>query len=122
MKKEIISNKAPQPTGAYSQAVKSNDTLYISSQMPMDPISCTIPSTVSAQVVQILTNIQHILNTASFQLSDIMKVTVYLSDTKHFVEFDKAYRDFLSTPFPARSVIICDLDDSFIELDIIAQK
>jgi 2-iminobutanoate/2-iminopropanoate deaminase len=123
MKKQIITSNAPSPTGAYSQAiVTDSDRIYISAQMPMDPETKEIPLSIEDQTIQVLLNIKNILTEASFSINDVAKVTVYLNNNNDFKQFNNIYKTFFEEPYPARSVIKCDLEDELIEMDIIAEK
>lgn len=123
MKKQIFTTKAPSPVGAYSQAIVTNsDRIYISSQMPMNYETGQIPIDIENQTMQVLTNIKNILSEANFSLSDVVKVTVYLNDQNNFKKFNNIYKNFFNEPYPARSVIRCDLEDELIEMDVIAEK
>lgn len=123
MKKEIKTNSAPSPTGAYSQAVVTkNGVLYVSSQMPIDPVTGKLPETIEGQTNQLIDNIKNILLEADHDLDNVVKVTVYLSDKNNFKEFNEIYKSRFSKPYPARAVILNDLDNELIEMDVISEK
>lgn len=124
MKKQIITSNAPGPFGAYSQAVVTNsNNIYISSQVPINPITKEIPESIEKQTAQVLSNINNILSRVDSDLNDIVKVTVYLTDENNFKYFNDEYKTFFKTPYPARSVVLCDLDEGvLLEMDAIAEK
>lgn len=123
MKKQIFTTKAPSPVGAYSQAIVTNlGRIYISSQMPMNPETKEIPDSIEEQTMQVLINIKNILSEGNFSIDDVVKVTVYIHDQNKFKQFNNIYKNFFKEPYPARTVIRCDLEDELIEMDIIAEK
>lgn len=122
MRKIIQTECAPLPIGAYSQGILSpTGTLYISSQMPQNPKNRKIPTGIESQTHQLLKNISEILKSGNLTMDNVMKVTVYLTDEENFSEFNKVYIKYFNQPYPARSVIICPLEDELIEMDIIAE-
>jgi 2-iminobutanoate/2-iminopropanoate deaminase len=124
MKRQITTLNAPSPAGAYSQAIvtKSNN-IYVSSQMPLNPVTKIIPKSIEEQTAQILDNIKNILLEADSELNDIVRITVYLTDKNNFKHFNNVYRTFFREPYPARTVVMCKLDDDLlIEMDAIAEK
>ena len=123
MKKEIKTIKAPSPSGAYSQAILSDSgILYVSSQMPQNPISGKIPESIEDQTDQVIDNIQNILAEAGHCLDDIVKVTVFLLNKDDFKSFNDIYQKRFNKPYPARTVILNDLGNELIEMDIISEK
>lgn len=123
MKKQIKTNEVPNPTGAYSQAVVTkSDRMYISSQMPMNSKTKEIPESIEEQTKQVLTNIRNILSEANFSMNDVVKVTVYLTKQNNFKQFNNVYKTFFIEPYPARTVINCELENELIEMDVIAEK
>src|SRR5690554_148230 len=94
MKKVINSSKAPAAIGPYSQAILAGNTLYISGQLPIDQKTGKIPSDVEAQTKQSLENISYILSEAGFELSDVVKCSVYLKDLNDFSKMNEVYHNF----------------------------
>lgn len=107
MTKEIINtSKAPAAIGAYSQAVKVANTVYISGQIPLDPGDMTMVSDVFAdQAHQVFTNLVAVAQAAGGNLSDAVKLTVYVTDLANFPILNDVMADYLQQPFPARATV-----------------
>ena len=107
MKKEIITtDMAPKAIGPYSQAVKVDGFIFVSGQIPVDPVTNdVIKEDITAQTRQVLKNISSILEAAGAGLHDVVKTTVYLKDLKEFGAINRIYREFFTAPFPARATV-----------------
>jgi 2-iminobutanoate/2-iminopropanoate deaminase len=122
MKKSIMTNKAPMPAGSYSQAILTENLVFVAGQGPLDPATKTVPTTVSEQTRQVLTNIKNILLEAGSSMDKVVKVSVFLSDIKYFNEFNKVYEEFFNEPFPVRTTVGAQLNNIDVEIDVIALK
>ena len=121
--KNILTPKAPTPSGHYSQAVLHDNVIYISGQLPVLPESGEkVQGSVEEQTLQVLKNIKAIVEAAGSDLSKIVKVTIYISDINLWGTTDKVYGEFFGTHKPARTVVpVKDLHYGFyIEMDAIA--
>ena len=78
MKKVISSPSAPKAVGPYSQAIEANGTLYISGQLPINPATGSMPSTIEEQTAQSLKNIEAILHEAGYTFDNVVKTTAYM--------------------------------------------
>lgn len=107
MAKQIIATKdAPGAIGAYSQAVKVGDTVYLSGQIPLDPETMeVVGGGVEAQIKQVFTNLSAVCKAAGGSLEDIVKLTVYLTDLGDFAKVNEAMAGFFEAPYPARAAI-----------------
>lgn len=106
MKKQIKTDAAPQAIGPYSQAVRSGNTVYISGQIPLDPVSQTlIAQDIESQVEQAFANLQAVANAAGGSNSQIVKVNIYLIDLKDFNLVNQVMKKYFEEPFPARAAI-----------------
>lgn len=104
MKEAVSTTKAPAAIGPYSQAIKSNGTIYVSGQLPIDPATGNFPEGgVQAQARQSLTNIKNILAAEGLTMASVCKVTVLLADIKDFAAVNEVYQEFFEAPYPARS-------------------
>jgi len=125
MKKEIFTPKAPKPLGPYSQAVLINNMLFVSGSIGIDDTGNLKPD-IASQTKQCLSNIQHILQEADFNLEDIVKTTIYLTHLENFAVINAIYEEFFkNAPVkPARSTVeVSSLPkDALIEIDVIAIK
>ena len=102
MKRIIASPDAPAAIGPYSQAVEINGTLYVSGQLPVNPVSGTIPEGIEAQTRQSLTNIGYVLEEAGLSFDDVVKTTVLLADIADFAAMNAVYAEFFPGTKPAR--------------------
>ncbi len=95
------------PTGLpFSEAVRVDNTLYLSGQIGILPGTTTlIAGGIKAESQQTLQNIQATLETHGYQMSDLVKCTVMLADIKEWAAFNDVYKTFFTTHFPARSAL-----------------
>lgn len=102
-KKPILTNKAPTPFGTYSQAIKCNDLLFVSGQLPIKE-GCTeiISDDVVEQTSQCFKNIQNICNAAGSNLNDAVKINVYYTDIAASENLNQVMEEFFHEPYPAR--------------------
>ena len=108
MSKTIIhSNHAPAAIGAYSQAVRSGDTVYMSGQIPLDPASMTVvgDGDFRAETHQVFKNLRAVAEAAGGSLDDIVKVNAYLTDLGNFATFNEVMAEYFAQPFPARAAV-----------------
>jgi reactive intermediate/imine deaminase len=107
MKKEIIStDKAPAAIGAYSQAVKVANTVYISGQIPLDPVTKVLVSDEFVeQAHQVFANLSSVAQAAGGTLGDAAKLTVYVTDLSNFPLLNEVMAVYLQKPFPARATV-----------------
>lgn len=105
MKVLIESKKAPQAIGAYSQAIRAGNTVYLSGQIGLDPETMKMEEGIDAQVRRVFLNLQTVAAAAAGDLDDIVKLTVYLTDLSHFPRINEMMAEFFRQPYPARSTI-----------------
>ncbi len=105
--KQIIStDKAPSAIGAYSQAVRSSDTVYISGQIPLDPTTQeVVDGDARTQIDRVFQNVAAVAAAAGGSLSDIVKLTVYLTDLGNFPTVNEVMGEYFTEPYPARAAI-----------------
>ncbi len=103
--KTIISTEnAPAAIGTYSQAVKVDDTVYISGQIPLNPKTMEmVTESFEAQAVQVFENLKAVAEAAGGTLGDFAKITVLLSDLKYFAQVNEIMAKYFSAPYPARA-------------------
>lgn len=122
----IISTKdAPQAIGPYSQAIEANDTLYISGQIPLDPVTMEFVSDeIEAQTHQCLKNIQAILTEAGYSLNHVVKCGIFLTDMNDFAKVNEVYGQYFNEHKPARACVqVARLPrDAKVEIEAIAVK
>ena len=107
MAREIIStDKAPQAIGTYSQAVKIDNTVYMSGQIPLIPETMElVDGDIKAQIVRVFDNLLAVANAAGGDLSHIVKLNVFLTDLANFPAVNEVMADYFSEPYPARAAI-----------------
>ena len=122
-KLKVISTKsAPSAIGAYSQAIKAGDFIYISGQIPLDSKTMELVSEdFNDQINQVITNLNAIVVEAGCQLSDIVKLNVYLKDLEDFQSVNDAMSKTFNQPYPARAAIEVSRlpKDVLVEMDAI---
>ncbi len=125
MKKVISTPFAPKAVGPYSQAVEKNGMLFVSGQLPIDPLTGEFPSGGAFECFdRIFKNIKAILDEAGYNFSDVVKTTVYLTDINDFASMNEVYTLYFDEPFPARAAFaVKDLPkNARAEVELIAIK
>ena len=107
MTKEIIfTDKAPKAIGPYSQAVKSNGFLFVSGQIPLNPETRDLMNaSIEDQAEQVIQNLKNVCEAANTSLSDIVKLTIYITDMNDFSIVNEAMAKHFSEPYPARATV-----------------
>ena len=107
MTKTIISTPlAPAAIGAYSQAVRVQNTVYLSGQIPLDPITMTlVEGGIDAEIRQVFNNLKEVSRAAGGELSDLVKLNVFLTDLSHFQRLNDIIAEYFAPPYPARAAI-----------------
>ena len=107
MPREIIStDQAPQAIGTYSQAVKVNDTVYLSGQIPLVPETMElVEGDMEAQIRRVFDNLQAVCRAAGGELADIAKLNIFLTDLSHFPLVNEVMASYFQQPYPARAAI-----------------
>lgn len=124
MKLPIVCDKAPSAIGPYSQAIKEDGIIFVSGQLPADPITGEFPSDdIKDQTRRSLENVKNILEQAGYGMERVVKTTVLLKDIGDFAEMNEVYKTYFSEPFPARSAFqVAALPrDAKIEIEVIAR-
>lgn len=107
MTRKIISTtQAPAAIGPYSQGIATNNLLFVSGQLPIDPTSGKmIEGDIGAKTQQILKNATAIAEEAGTDLNRVIKTTIFLTDLADFQEVNSAYGAFFPEAPPARSTV-----------------
>ena len=101
MKKAILTKKAPAPIGPYNQAVKYNNMVFISGQIPMNPNDGKlVDSGIREETIQVMENLKEILIEANMDFSHIVKTSIFLKSMENFVEVNKEYGKYFENLIP----------------------
>ena len=123
MSREIIrTDQAPQAIGTYSQAVKVDQTVYLSGQIPLVPESMQmVEGDIEAQIRRVFDNLQAVARAAGGSLADVVKLNVFLVDLNHFPVVNQVMADYFAEPYPARAAIgVAALPkDAGVEMDAV---
>ncbi len=123
MAKEIISTeKAPQAIGTYSQAVKTGSTVYLSGQIPLIPDTMKmVEGDIKQQIHRVFQNLQAVANAAGGDLSDVVKLNIFLTDLSNFPQVNEVMAEYFQQPYPARAAIgVAALPkDAGVEMDAV---
>lgn len=106
MKRVISTDEAPAAVGAYSQATTTGDITFTAGQIPMTPDGELLDDEpIADQTKQSLSNVEAVLAEAGLDMSDVLKVTVFLDDIETFDEMNETYAEFFDEEPPARSAV-----------------
>lgn len=121
--KQIKTNNAPAAIGPYSQAIISQNTVYCSGQIPINPETGNIPDGVEAQANQVFKNIKNLLEAANSSMDNVIKTTVFIKDMNDFSKINEIYAQYFTEPYPARSCVeVARLPkDVLLETEVIAE-
>ena len=125
MKKIITTPNAPAAIGPYSQAIEINNLLFISGQLPINPATSIIESSeITGQTEQVFRNIAAILEAAGYELADVVKSTVFLSDISNFAGMNEVYKKYYASECPARSAFAVKVLPlgALVEIETVAGK
>jgi reactive intermediate/imine deaminase len=102
----IQTDKAPAAIGTYSQGVRAGGTIYLSGQIPLDPVSMELVSAEPrAQIEQVFANLTAVAQAAGATLADVVKLNVYLTDLANFPLVNEIMARHFEAPYPARAAI-----------------
>lgn len=106
MSKTIIQTSgAPAAIGTYSQAVKVDNTVYLSGQIGLDPQSMQLADGIEAQIHRVFKNLQAVCEAAGGSLADIVKINIFLTDLSHFALVNTIMAEYFAQPYPARAAV-----------------
>lgn len=122
-KKIVFTDKAPAPIGPYSQAVIAGNLVFVSGQIPLNPLTGELVNTsVKDEARQVMSNLQDVLQAAGSDFSKIVKTTIFLKDMNDFSTVNEVYGSYFSGDFPARETVeVARLPkDVRVEISVIA--
>jgi reactive intermediate/imine deaminase len=101
----IESPNAPTAIGPYSQSMRVGDTVYLSGQIGLDPATKLLVEGFDAQIERVLENLKAVAEASGGELTDAIKVNVYLTDLANFAKLNEIMERYFTRPYPARAVI-----------------
>ena len=104
MIKSIQTETAPQAIGPYSQGWVCNDMVFTSGQIPVDPVTGSIPEGIQEQTHQSCKNVQAVLEAAGCELGNVVKTTCFIASMDDFAAFNEVYATYFTSK-PARSCV-----------------
>ncbi|MBU2019541.1 MAG: RidA family protein [Bacteroidetes bacterium] len=106
MKKVISIPGAPAPIGPYSQAIVKNEMCFVSGQIPLNPATgLLVDDSIENSTHQVMKNIQSLIKEAGFQMTDIVKCSIFLKDLNDFTAVNSIYSEYFTTEPPARETM-----------------
>lgn len=96
---------APAAIGTYSQAVRVDNTVYLSGQIGLDPNTMMMVEGIEAQVHRVFQNLRAVADAAGGSLNDVVKLNIYLTDLAHFAKVNEVMATYFHQPYPARAAV-----------------
>ena len=120
MKKAILTTNAPAPIGPYSQAIQSNNTLYVSGQIAIDPASNElVAGSIEDETHQVLKNIGAILKEAGLTYDHVVSNTVFVTDMGMFSRINAIYSLYFNGDVPpARALVQVTELPKYVNIEI----
>jgi len=104
-KKIIHTPDAPMAIGTYSQAIRVDDTVYLSGQIGLDPSTMQMADGIEAQIHRVFQNLRAVSIAADGSFDDLVKLNVYLTDLAHFAKVNEIMATYFRQPYPARAAV-----------------
>ena len=104
-KKTIQTPDAPAAIGTYSQAVRVENTVYLSGQIGLDPISMQMVDGIEAQIHRVFQNLRAVTYAAGGSMDDVVKLNIFLTDLSHFSKVNEIMATYFHQPYPARAAV-----------------
>ncbi len=115
----IRTENAPAPIGPYNQAVLAGETLYISGQICMDPLSNELKNkNIQEETDQVMQNLEAILLAAGTGFNNVVKTTIFITDMNQFSAVNEVYGKFFDGDFPARETVQVSALPKFVNVEI----
>jgi 2-iminobutanoate/2-iminopropanoate deaminase len=125
MKQSVSIPNAPAPIGPYSPAIIAGNQLFVSGQIPLNPLDGTFKNeTIKEATKQVMENLKNIIIAAGFTMNDVVKCSIFLKDLNNFSAVNQVYASYFSETPPARETVeISRLPmDAIVEISCIAIK
>jgi reactive intermediate/imine deaminase len=118
-KRQVTTQSAPAPGGAYSQAIAAGNLVFLAGQGPYKPSGERVEGSFEDQARQTFSNLAAVAEAAGGSLADAVRVGVFLRDMSDFPAMNEVYPEFFSDPLPARTTVQSDLPGFAIEVDAV---
>ena len=118
-KTPLFTTAAPAPSGAYNQAIRAGDFVYLAGQGPGTPDGELVDPTFEDRVRRVFANLEAVAQAAGLTLADAVRFGVYLESMDDFETMDRVYREVVPEPLPARTTIVCDVGGIGVEIDAV---
>ena len=120
----IKTHRAPNAVGPYSQAVLKNNTLFVSGQLGIAPLSNNMPDSFAEQAQLVFNNLKAVLEAAGMSFSHVVKVSIFILNMNDFTALNDIYAQYFNEPYPARETVqVARLPkDGKVEISLIAMK
>ena len=105
MRQIITTPHAPAAIGTYSQAVRTGDTVYLSGQIGLDPVTMQMDDGIDAQIVRVFENLKAVAAAAGVTLDAAVKLNIYLTDLANFAKVNETMARYFDQPYPARAAV-----------------
>ncbi len=125
MKKVIYTKNAPEAIGPYSQAILSNNTLYTSGQIAINPNSGDlVMDSITNETHQVMKNLQAVLKAAEMNFSHVLKCTIFLKDMNQYADINSVYAEYFDEKPPAREAVQVSVlpKNVNVEISLIAHR
>lgn len=96
---------APAAIGTYSQAVRVENTVYLSGQIGLDPTTMQMVEGIEAQIHRVFQNMRAVADAAGGSLDDVVKLNIFLTDLGHFAKVNEIMATYFPQPYPARAAV-----------------
>jgi 2-iminobutanoate/2-iminopropanoate deaminase len=124
-KHEVIYTKlAPAPIGPYSQAIKTNNVLYVSGQIGITAEGKLDSTSIEVECKQVMENVKAVVEASGLKMSHVVKSTIYTTDLKNFSRINEVYKTYFASNPPARETVQVSAlpKGAHVEISVIAEK
>ena len=119
MKKQVNTSSAPAAIGPYSQGVIAGNLLFVSGQIPLNPLDGSLVSdSLESQANQVFQNLRAIIQEAGTSFEHVLKLTIYLTDSENFAAVNKVMENYFDEPYPARATVEVSRLPKDVEVEI----
>ena len=102
----IVSAGAPKAVGPYSAAIRSGGLLFLSGQIPLDPVSGQmVQGDIQAATRRVMDNLGALLAAAGLSFASVVRTTIFLADMNDFAAVNEVYGTYFSEPYPSRATV-----------------